>query len=671
MVKKMLATVITVCMIIAMLPAGIAYGAENEVTLSYSEEGTGSPYSITYSLDTTIDGKNVATVTKYEDVAKKVTIPTTISSGGKTYTVTSIGKYAFLSSAIMEINFEENSELISIGDNAFQYCANLTSIEIPASVTSIGAQTFSKSGITKIKFNDNSQLTSIGGDAFFQCKGLESIKIPAKVELIAPSAFSDCGNLTKFEVDSDSKHFAVDDGVLFNKDKTILVKWPVGKKDTENTIITEYAIPQTVETIADRAFAYCKLETIVIPNSVTTIDTNAFINSEKLQKIIFDSKSNLTTIGDDAFFACKALTSFVIPKNVESIGSQVFAGCSALKIITIPKSVKNIDGEAFGSKPNLTTVIFEGTEDEWKNNFSSFPENIKSITPICVDATLTCEDTTDKSATLKATLEITSGGPLTEAKPQYRVKNGNDWSAWKNEAKITGLSPETEYTFEARYVDKAGNQITNPVQATATTAKKQPSSSSSRSTPIITVTGNDGGSVVYDRINRTITITPKEGYFVKEVSVGGEAVTVTEGTMVLENIYGWSRVAVSFEKIQEPTLAERVMDLELAVRTVKTKKGNVKVMVNQTEELQQFVKDAEAAGYKVYYKYCRSVKKSSKYIVRLTKAGTTYINTEGVKGKKYYYKVRVLLYDRNEGSFVSLAESNLKQCKYGTRTWSK
>ena len=77
----------------------------------------------------------------------------------------------------------------------------------------------------------------------------------------------------------------------------------------------------------------------------------------------------------------------------------------------------------------------------------------------------------------------------------------------------------------------------------------------------------------------------------------------------------------------ERALAQRVMELELSVRTVKTQNKNIKVVVNTNKELQQLVDDAEAAGYKVYYKYCRSVKKSSKYIVQRTIPDKTYINT--------------------------------------------
>ncbi len=126
----------------------------------------------------------------------------------------------------------------------------------------------------------------------------------------------------------------------------------------------------------------------------------------------------------------------------------------------------------------------------------------------------------------------------------------------------------------------------------------------------------------------------------------------------------------------ESALAQKVMSLELSVRTVKTHNKNIKVIVNQTDELKELVKEAQKAGYWIYYKYCRSVRKSSKYITWRTTPETTYINTEGIAGKRYYYKVRVILYGKLDGdssyvTFINLAESELKQCRYGVRIWTK
>ena len=91
----------------------------------------------------------------------------------------------------------------------------------------------------------------------------------------------------------------------------------------------------------------------------------------------------------------------------------------------------------------------------------------------------------------------------------------------------------------------------------------------------------------------------------------------------------------------EIALSEKVMNLELAVRTMKTKKKNVKVVVQPSAELEALIDEAEAEGYEIYYKFCRSVRKHSRYITWRTHEKNVYVNKEGVRGKKYYYKVRV------------------------------
>lgn len=121
----------------------------------------------------------------------------------------------------------------------------------------------------------------------------------------------------------------------------------------------------------------------------------------------------------------------------------------------------------------------------------------------------------------------------------------------------------------------------------------------------------------------------------------------------------------------EIALSEKVMNLELAVRTMKTKKKNIKVVVQPSAELEELIDEAEAEGYEIYYKFCRSVRKHSRYITWRTHEKNVYVNKEGVRGKKYYYKVRVILYVRCGNDHFKIAESELKQCRYGVRTWTK
>ena len=107
---------------------------------------------------------------------------------------------------------------------------------------------------------------------------------------------------------------------------------------------------------------------------------------------------------------------------------------------------------------------------------------------------------------------------------------------------------------------------------------------------------------------------------------------------------------------------EAAGELVLTARSAKLKNGSVKVM------LKGDLKAITDAGYTVKYKFYRSTKKSAGYKAVLTKKAPSYVNTYGKKGTMYYYKARVMIYDK-EGNFV--AQTALKQCKYASRLWTK
>ena len=110
-----------------------------------------------------------------------------------------------------------------------------------------------------------------------------------------------------------------------------------------------------------------------------------------------------------------------------------------------------------------------------------------------------------------------------------------------------------------------------------------------------------------------------------------------------------------------------IKEIKLKASTSKTSKKNIKVRAGNVKKLNSLIKEAKAMGYTVKYKFYRSTEKASKYTAKITKKSSVYINTKGRKGTKYYYKAKVLVYDGK----TLIAQTELKQCRYGVRGWSK
>lgn len=189
-----------------------------------------------------------------------------------------------------------------IGEDAFAYCRNLTSVTLSNSVINISSE------------------------AFLECTSLQSLSIPASVTNISETAFKWCNSLTDIDVEEGNNNYTSNDGVLYNKNMTILLLCPTGKE------VASYPIPDGVIRIGNNAFSNCSgLKTVSIPNSVTEI-------------------------GEEAFY-CSGLTSVTLPEGLKDIEDMVFQGCSGLTTIVIPNSVKSIGFQAFCDCGRLTSVI--------------------------------------------------------------------------------------------------------------------------------------------------------------------------------------------------------------------------------------------------------------------------------------------------------------------------
>lgn len=166
--------------------------------------------------------------------------------------------------------------ITSIGYSAFQSCSYLTSINIPGSVTSIKDYAFSYChNLTSI--NISGLVTSIGYNAFYNSGSLSSVTIPASVTSIGETAFGAFDGL--INVEETNPNYSSADGLLFNKEKTVLIQCPSSKKGS-------YTIPASVTSIVDWAFYACSnLTSVTIPTSVTSIGSYVFYSCSGLTSI--------------------------------------------------------------------------------------------------------------------------------------------------------------------------------------------------------------------------------------------------------------------------------------------------------------------------------------------------------------------------------------------------
>ena len=107
---------------------------------------------------------------------------------------------------------------------------------------------------------------------------------------------------------------------------------------------------------------------------------------------------------------------------------------------------------------------------------------------------------------------------------------------------------------------------------------------------------------------------------------------------------------------------ELMQSAKFKVTTTKTSKKSVKVQV-AAKSSKSLISDIKSLGYTVKYQFYRSTKKDAGYKLLKTSSKNSFISTKGTKGRKYYYKARVLVYDGSE----LVAKSALKQCSYGAR----
>ncbi len=362
---------------------------EDGVTIYYNKSGSNA--TVTHS-----GGYTGA----YNSYSGTVVIPETVTYDGITYTVTSIGSYAFRAST------------------------GLTSVTIPNSVTTIARE------------------------AFDGCTGLTEITIPNSVTSISGGAFGGCSGLTKFEVAEGNEYYCSVDGVLYSKDMTTLVLFPLA-----SPLLPSFAIPESVTTISSSAFDGCTgLTEITIPNSVTTIGASSFYNCSKLTEIAIPG--SVTSIGNDAFYGCSGLWSISNTSKTQSTCTmRITSNISGAECgVYYNYSFHSVDDDGYctitGLSPNTSYSFYFGImlSNDRSRHGGSISVTTTEINPQITQISLTPES-------------FTATGSYTAGDANVTATGFTGYTSDGATLYLTNLEPKTQYTVEY-YVTASGKKFT-------------------------------------------------------------------------------------------------------------------------------------------------------------------------------------------------------------------
>lgn len=259
-------------------------------------------------------------------------------------------------------NYSEGSSTVAPWEYNYR---KVNTVVIEDGVTTIGSYAFTDHRIQSFAIADT--VTEIGECAFVGCTLLSELFIHKNLTYIDESAFRSLST-AGYKVDPENPNYSSDEsGVLFNKDKTLLIRAPY-------TLSGEYTVPDSVVRIADRAFAGTDITRISLPESLQIIGNGVFGvcdnliltpyksalyagSSENPYEILFSAENTEITecdihkdtrfIYDEAFRDRKAITEIIVPEGVTHIGEYAFTNCYLAKTLSLPDSLKQIGSYAF------------------------------------------------------------------------------------------------------------------------------------------------------------------------------------------------------------------------------------------------------------------------------------------------------------------------------------
>lgn len=242
---------------------------------------------------------------------------------------------------IADGNYAIPSFVKTVGDFAFSSNRYIKHLTIPGNVEIIKKQAFGGfSELLTVTFEEPSSTSTIGSGAFGWNPKLQEVTLPStltELNLI----FTDCKALETINIAANSKLKTIKKGVL---------------QTVSNLKHFNFLGACDLETIEDGAFQDLKfLESFAFPKGVKTIGTNAFQRCERMKTATFDDDAVITTIKAGALADC-GLTAISIPNSVKTLEKEAFRGCAALTEVNLSKNVESISSETFKYCENLTDI---------------------------------------------------------------------------------------------------------------------------------------------------------------------------------------------------------------------------------------------------------------------------------------------------------------------------
>ncbi len=438
----------------------------------------------------------------------------------------------------------------------------VTSAVIQTGIAAIGNCTFMLCDkMENVRIADT--VVSIGDNAFASCTALRNVFISPAVAHIGEGAFDDCRSLGGIWVDENNSTYSSDEkGVLFNKDKSVLILAHLGLRG-------EYAIPAGVKTIAKYAFAWNELSGITIPDTVTRVEDGAFFEGSGAVTM----GRSITYFGDSSFYSCPIRESYIsnavtnigycafmwsglsgniiIPGAVSVIRSQAFScyklesvtlqegitaiepsafyDCQRLKKVTLPDSLTCIDALAFALCPSLTEItipkyVTELGEYTFGSNESLAKIYFEGNCPLIYEDTFSDVTATvyypEQNPTWKESVRRNYGGNLT-------------WVPYSPAAE----NPFTDVPTDKYYHDPVLWAYENGITTGATATTFNPSGNCTRG-QIVTFLWRAAGCPEPTSNNNPFTDVDSDDYFYKAVLWAVETGVTTGATKTTFNPKG-------------------------------------------------------------------------------------------------------------------------------------